>query len=181
MNQHYYLHAPPSHADTLQPPASPYMHSNTSATLSKLGLGSAVNLANELMPTTMGHHLNDGLPRWHCYGSQLLNQSAAMYDQFAGMFGDVISLIDRDNYVGNEKALFMYQQPEAPPAQAPPPQQLERRPRESSKSSEVCKPRYSADAPVVVVADSVVPGGYFSKVEYYANSKLPIDLRPLRL
>ncbi|KXJ92652.1 Alpha/Beta hydrolase protein [Microdochium bolleyi] len=153
------------------------MHSNASSTLNKLGLGSAVNLANELIPTTMGHQFSDGLPRWHCYGSQLLNQSAAMYDQFAGMFGDVISLIDRDNYTGNENALFMYQQPAPPPVQSPP-QLPEKKSKDSSKSSRL---KGVAGTPTVVVADCVVPGGYFSKVEYYANSRLPMDLRPLRL
>ncbi|KAH7032749.1 Alpha/Beta hydrolase protein [Microdochium trichocladiopsis] len=182
VNQHYYLSPPPSQNSSLQYPTSPYMHSNSSTALSKLKLGSAANLATELMPTTAGHHLNDGLPRWHSYGSQLLNQSAAMYDQFAGMFNDVISLIDRDTYTGNENALFMYQQPGPPPV-ATPSQEISKKTKETPKESRAkdVRSKGAVGAPTVVVADSIVPGGYFSKVEYYANSRLPMDLRPLRL
>lgn len=136
-----------------------------------------VDLANNILPGNIVHQvLDDGLPRWHCHTSQLLNQSAALYDQISSRFNDVMTLIDYDKFVGNEKDLFSYQTPAA------------------SSASNVSVPRpadqgqpkksHRKDAPkgqTTAVASSLISGSYFAKVELYANSRLPMNLPPVRL
>lgn len=125
--------------------------------------------------------VDDGLPRWHAYGTQLVNQTAAMYDQIFARFDNVMTLIDRDKYVGDENDLFIYQShPVAAPPIEPPSQQhivykghVKKGKKETPK--EVAKKQTSA------LASSLASRGYFAKVDLYANSKLPADLPPLRL
>ncbi|KAI0159945.1 alpha/beta-hydrolase [Hypoxylon sp. FL1284] len=177
VNQHYYLGLPASH----RPPTNSYPYGNGSATLSKLKLSSAVNVACELIPgNAVQQIIDDGLPRWHAYGTQLVNQSAAMYDQICTRFDNVMTLIDRDKYAGNENDLFTYQpQLVAVPAAETSPQlavnkgHIKKGKRETSK--DVAKGHTSA------LASSLASRGYFTKVELYANSKLPMNLPPLRL
>ncbi|KAI0598916.1 Alpha/Beta hydrolase protein [Biscogniauxia sp. FL1348] len=174
VNQHYYL-GPPSYNH----PANPYPSNNGLSALSRFKLGSTAELM-QIPSDVVNQIFDDGLPRWHGYGSQLLNQSAAMYDQICDKFNDVMTLIDRDRFVGNENDLFMYQAPtETPP---PPP------PVESSKQVSTSRKGHGKkskkDAPkgqTSAVATSIISAGYFSKVDLYANSKLPLDLLPLRL
>ncbi|KAI1371367.1 alpha/beta-hydrolase [Hypoxylon crocopeplum] len=172
VNQHYYLGPPTSHP----PPANPYPQSNGLCATSKLKLGPVVNIS-EIIPHQM---VNDGLPGWHPYGTQLLNQTAAMYDQICSSFNDVMTLIDRDKYVGNENDLFMYQSNLPPPPAAEPSQEVvvhKGFPKKGKKETtkETAKGQASA------LASSLSSRGYFAKVELYANSKLPQNLPPLRL
>ncbi|KAI0835777.1 alpha/beta-hydrolase [Hypoxylon sp. FL0890] len=177
VNQHYYLGPPASHL----PPANPYPHSNGACAISKLKLGSAVNIASEMIPGNMVPQiLNDGLPRWHSYGTQLLNQSAAMYDQICSSFNDVMTLIDRDKYVGNENDLFMYQSHPIPAQPSESTQQIVLHKGTGKKN----KKETSKETPKgqkAAIASSLASRGYFAKVELYTNSKLPRDLPPLRL
>ncbi|KAI0005670.1 alpha/beta-hydrolase [Xylariaceae sp. FL0662B] len=168
VNQHYYLSPPPP---------NPYSNNNGSCALSKLKLGSAVDLANEIIPGNVVHQVfDDGLPKWHAYGTQLLNQSAAMYDQIWNRFNDVMTLIDRERFVGNENALFMYQPSSMPSPPSDPPQQPNQA-KGASKKNKRDAPKGQTSA----VASSLISGGYFSKVELYANSRLPPNLTPLHL
>ncbi|KAK6075338.1 vegetative cell wall protein gp1 [Seiridium cupressi] len=167
VNQHYYLSPPPSHGSNC-----------TSNPLGKLNLGSMVDLAHQIVPSNVVHQvIDDGLPRWHCHATQLLNQGAALYDQIQSKFDDVMTSIDCERFTGNEKDLFQYQtSPAVPPSTASlPSPPLERaQPKKRSKK----------DAPkgqTTAVASSLISGGYFAKVELYANSRLPMDLPPLRL
>ncbi|KAI1499749.1 Alpha/Beta hydrolase protein [Biscogniauxia marginata] len=172
VNQHYYLGPPPSYNQQ----TNPYLSNNAACSLSKLKLGSTADLM-QIPGDVVNQVFDDGLPRWHAYSSQLLNQSAAMYDQICDKFNDVMTLIDRDRFVGNENDLFMYQEPT--PAPAPPSEaskQLTTRKGHAKKSKK--------DAPkgqTSAVASSLISAGYFSKVDLYTNSKLPLDLLPLRL
>ncbi|KAH6652571.1 Alpha/Beta hydrolase protein [Truncatella angustata] len=167
VNQHYYLNPPPSH------------HSScTSNPLGKLHLGSVVDLATQIVPVNVVHQVfDDGLPRWHCHATQFLNQGAALYDQIQTKFNDVMTSIDCERFAGNEKDLFQYQSTPSllSRASSPPSPPLERgQPKKRSKK----------DAPkgqTTAVASSMISGGYFAKVELYANSRLPMDLPPLRL
>ncbi|OTA84144.1 hypothetical protein M434DRAFT_173648 [Hypoxylon sp. CO27-5] len=177
VNQHYYLGQPVSHL----PPANPYPYSNGACSVSKLKLGSAVNIVNEMIPgNVVPQILNDGLPRWHSYGTQLLNQSAAMYDQICSSFNDVMTLIDRDKYVGNENDLFMYQSHPIPSPSSEPAQQIVLH-KGSAKKGKKEAPKDTSKGQASALASSLASRGYFSKVELYANSKLPRDLPSLRL
>ncbi|ORY71017.1 Alpha/Beta hydrolase protein [Pseudomassariella vexata] len=171
VNQHYYLSPLPSN--------NPYPYSGGSGAISKPKPGTEADIANSIVSGNVVHQVfDDGLPSWHCHASQLLNQGAAMYDQIQSRFNDVMTLIDRDRLLGNEKELFTYQ---SLPAATPPssvasqPPTLEKHtPKKSGKK----------DAPkgqTTAVASSLISGGYFAKVELYANSRLPMNLPPLRL
>ncbi|KAI1764657.1 alpha/beta-hydrolase [Hypoxylon sp. FL1150] len=177
VNQHYYLGLPASHP----PPTNSYPYVNGPAALSKLKLSSAVNVACELIPGNAVHHmLDDGLPRWHAYGTQLINQSAAMYDQICTRFDNVMTLIDRDRYVGNENDLFMYQPQLVAAAPIEPPQQLTVSKGHTKKGKKET-PKETAKPQTSALASSLASRGYFAKVDLYANSKLPANLPPLRL
>ncbi|KAH8664578.1 Alpha/Beta hydrolase protein [Xylariales sp. PMI_506] len=181
VNQHYYLSNGPFPSTAV---TGPYLGGHGSTALSKLG--SMVDVASEIVPGSLVHHmLDDGLPRWHCHATQLLNQSAALYDQISSTFNNVMTRIDCGNPVGNEKDLFSYQQvppssmvggpPVSPPSSAPSSPPVDRA---------LPKKRSKKDAPkgqTTAVASSLISGGYFAKVDHYANSRLPMDLPPLRL
>jgi hypothetical protein len=137
-----------------------------------------VDLANDIVPGNFVHQVfDDGLPRWHCHATQLLNQGAALYDQISTRFNDVMTMIDHDKFAGNEKDLFSYQTPAASS-----PNSVSVAPR-ADKGGQPKKSN-KKDAPkgqTTAVASSLISGSYFAKVELYANSRLPMDLPPLKL
>ena len=170
VNQHYYFSPP-------QPFQQPQWPQNNSASLSKLNLGSVINLAEELCPRTRIPVLfDDGLPSWHHYRTQLLNQSAALYDQISSSFDHVVTSIDRDRYGGNEKNSFLYQPSLAPPPVAGPP--LEGAPAKRGKKGQSKKGQKGQTTAVTAFA---VSDSYFAKVDLYANSRLPLHLPPFKL
>ncbi|KAI6298842.1 hypothetical protein MCOR34_000736 [Pyricularia oryzae] len=158
---------------------------------------SVVDMANGCLPSSLQvrhlpHHLDDGLPAWHGYGSQLLNQSAAACDRLGQRLNSVLTLIDGDQCKGNEQELFMIN-PQSPGTVAPPVAKAEvaskktARPssksgdKASKRSSRMSSPDKNSKGQTTAIAASVMTGDYFSKVELYANSKLPMDLPPLKL
>ncbi|KAH8879567.1 alpha/beta-hydrolase [Thozetella sp. PMI_491] len=174
VNQHYYI--------TPQgPPVPPRRPHTSSGPFSKAALASVVNLADDMMPAANFPQLfDDGLPSWHGYKTRLVNQSAALCDQISSRFGNVMTLIDRDGYEGNEKDLFVcrpgWQWPEAPTSVAP---STEKAPARKTGKSAPTKDHPKGQT--TAVAASVLSGDYFAKVELYANSKLPMKLPPLDL
>lgn len=148
-----------------------------------------VDLADGMIPGTSAlvHHVfDDGLPRWHGQATQLLNQGAAMYDQISNKFNNVMTMIDSDKYFGNEKDLFTYQpQPcGTPPVSEPAPAV----PAVTTRGMQVVPKKHSSSkdaaskGQTAAVASSLLSsGGYFAKVELYANSRLPMNLPPLKL
>ncbi|KAI1259404.1 alpha/beta-hydrolase [Xylariaceae sp. FL1019] len=170
VNQHYYLNPP------AQPPSSsnlyPVTGANRTSNRSKVDL--AVDLMN-LPYNVINAVCDDGLPGWHGYGSQLLNQGAALYDQISSKFDDVMTLIDRDKYAGNESALFMYQQP----SPAVPDISSSRPATKGGQGKKTKKDVQKGQASAV--STSLIASGYFAKVDLYANSRLPLDLPRLRV
>lgn len=172
VHQHYYLSPPPT---------QPSLKSKqSSGALSKLKLGSMVDLTQNMLP--QGMKFDDGLSKWHCQGTQLLNQTAALVDQISHKFNDVMTLIDGDRYHGNEGELFTYQQ-QAPqqPAQS---QALVAAPATAPRGSprkDKSKHKDNPKGQTTAVAASVISGNSFAKVELYANSRLPLKLPPLKL
>ncbi|KAK2056758.1 alpha/beta-hydrolase [Colletotrichum caudatum] len=162
--QDYHLHAPP-------PPSSSSPHAaRASPSPCPLGLekfaGSVVTIAKDLASP---HFLEE--PNFHPHAVQLINSTAACADQIAGRFNDVVTLIDRERLVGNEKALFSYQHHHHH-------HQDDGGARKATKEKEFPS---SSRGQSAAVAPSVVSGNCFAKVELYANSKLPMNLPPLRL
>ncbi|KAJ0164395.1 hypothetical protein CTA2_1090 [Colletotrichum tanaceti] len=220
VNQHYYnLPAPTSTAlvPSLPPPPAatntktPYSSSRNAATCPS-GLdrftGSMVTFARDFASPRFLEE-----PNFHPHATQLINSTAACVDQIAGCFNEVVTLIDRERLVGNERALFSYQSgggggggggnitashspPSGPGADDGRRVARERerhrkaseggaRRKSSSTSNRDKKHSMSSSSSSKVqttaVTASVVSGNYFAKVELYANSRLPLNLPPLRL
>lgn len=181
VNQHYYLNPPPP------PPPPPHPHSHPSSlypnsggghTSSRLKLGSTSDLIQ--LPTNIVNQIvDDGLPRWHAYGTQLINQSAALFDQISSKFDDVMTMIDRDKLMGNENDLFMYEQPAHPQSSqsgdATQRSSVSKDNQGKKKNKDVSKSQTNA------IAASLATGGYFAKVDLYTNSRLPFDLPSFRV
>lgn len=163
VNQHYYLGAPP----TGVPMNHPYMSTNAcSTTPGKLKLGSALDLANDMMPCNIANN-------WQSYGTQLLGQSVAVSDEILTRFNSIMTLIDGDKFCGDEQDLFMYDSALAPNDSST---QSHRPPKGAPRRNSDDVPKGQSTA-VATLASK----GYFSKVELYANSKLPLNLPALQL
>ncbi|KAI0396994.1 alpha/beta-hydrolase [Xylariaceae sp. FL0594] len=177
VNQHYYMTPPPLPAP-LPPPPRP--GNGSSCALTQLKLSSTADLIN-LPGNVINQLVDDGLPRWHGYGSQLLNQSAALYDQIWSKFDDVMTLIDGDKLRGDENELFMYQQPSA--AYLSPAPAVSTHGPTSSKGGHAKRSKRDAvpKGQTTAVATSLAKGNYFAKVDLYANSSLPLDLPAFRI
>lgn len=175
VNQHYYL-SPPPHAA--------YTPSHGGSPAGKLRLmGSVANLADDFVSSSgaLVHRVvDDGLPRWHGQATQLLNQGAAVCDQIAGRLDSVLTLIDREMVHGHERDLFTYQ-----PAPSSPPTELPASTRPAAVGRPAAPKRHgkkdASKGQTAPAACSVLSGDYFAKVELYANSRLPMDLPPLKL
>ncbi|KAK7414348.1 hypothetical protein QQX98_006790 [Neonectria punicea] len=176
-------HSPPSN-QSLRPPPQPHPYQQQQAQQpqqqnhSPLGrfTGSMVNLTKDMVPA-IPQLYDDGLSVWHgC--NQLATSTAAKYDQVYSRFNNVMTLIDTEMCHGNENDLFnCHSEPQASsPSNSPP--LTQDRGFSSSKPKKSLKPKKSQSSNV---AASVVSGNYFSKVEFYANSKLPRDLPRLVL
>ncbi|TDZ21432.1 hypothetical protein Cob_v005516 [Colletotrichum orbiculare MAFF 240422] len=187
VNQHYYITppAPPSQPPTststaliLRPPSTAPQTQGCPLGLDKF-TAPVANMARDFASPRFFDE-----PNFHPHATQLINSTASCVEEIANRFNDVMTLIDRDGLVGNEKALFTYQVPVADPAPAETQTQASHGKSSKSKngSSKSAKKEHkdSKSRSQDVVAD-VVRGSYFSKVELYANSKLPVDLPPLRL
>ncbi|KAF5714020.1 lipase class 3 [Fusarium mundagurra] len=163
INNHYHLGSQQSHPSlsAFTPPhhlATTHSHQTLSSSLNRF-TGSMVNLAKESLPSQL---YDDGLSAWHgC--AQIAQSTNALYERF----NDIMTLIDHEKVQGNENKLFNC----AVTDQEPKTDQVDKgmgKTKNKEKSS--CN-----------VAASVVSGNYFSKVEQYANSKLPLTLPPLSL
>lgn len=174
MNQHYYLNPsqwPPP------PPTHLYPSPSGGHTLNKWQSASTSNLI-QLPANVVNQIVDDGLPRWHAQGTQLINQGAALFDQISSRLNDVMTLIDQDKLKGNENSLFMYQQPQSDSST-----QLADMAHHSAISKGKPGKGKKKNAPkgqTSAVAATLLTGGYFAKVDLYANSKLPLDLPPFR-
>lgn len=140
-------------------------------------LGSAINLTNQVMPGVLPVLLEEGGQVRD--GAQLLNQSAAAVDQICDRFNDIMTLIDRERYCGNEKELFICQP--SSNASSSDAGTRERPTTKTKKSHAGKKDRDHPKGQTTTVAATMISGSYFAKVELYANSRLPMNLPPLKL
>lgn len=159
-------------------PGRPYEKQNKGRLLS----ASVSNLPNLLggdVPECLpgAQYFNDGISSWQRQGTQALNQSAALYDQISSKFNDILTLIDGDQFSGDERDLWL-NHPHGPQWQEPAPRlQVEKKLRDKNSWSRLDK---GADdgCPITAV---VVNSNYFAKVNMYANSRLPADLPQVKL
>ncbi|OIW29441.1 alpha/beta-hydrolase [Coniochaeta ligniaria NRRL 30616] len=174
VNQHYYFtQAPPPHFHQPQRP-----HTSSGGGMGKLNMATLVDTAEAMCPGTgLPQLFSDGVTSWH-HGAQTLDRSAALYDQLSATFNDVMTSIDRDAYSGDEKDLFVWQ-PESTPGPSQP-SHGESTDRGFTKKTKKSSPRDNSKG-TTTVASSLINANCFAKVELYANSRLPMDLPPLRL
>lgn len=97
-----------------------------------------------------------------------------LYSDVCSRFDDVVTLIDREEYAGHEADILLTTEEMT----QPPP--LSDRSLGFSKRWPSLPPKYP-DAGPLRATTAVVSGKYFSKVELYANSKLPLALPPFAL
>lgn len=174
VNQHYYMLAPPTSNGDFQ------AHHGNTVPLSKLIIGSAVNLADQLMPGVVPALLNDSL---NCRGgecNQFSGPGAAAMNQLGDRFNDVMTRIDRDRCVGNERDLFTCH-PDSASDSSSTDVTTRGQLAKARKNHSPHKGHEASKGQTTAVAASVLSGNYFAKVELYANSRLPMDLPPLKL
>ncbi|KAL2259192.1 hypothetical protein VTK26DRAFT_7225 [Humicola hyalothermophila] len=166
---HYYLGASPPSSQVAAGPST----INTS--LGKLNLGSAVDLAQDLYEATgIRRVLDDALPLWHGYANQLVNEGNMVTDQITNHFDNVLTMIDQGRYNGKERDIFAWQPPLVP--SVPVPVHNRGPPKSRTRDHKREHPKGQT-----TTAATIVSGGFFSKVDRYANSKLPMNLPPLKL
>jgi hypothetical protein len=163
VNQHYYFSHPPN-LSHLQPPRT------SGERLCKLKLSSALNVAEELCPGTgLPRLLDDNLTTLQTYGTQLVCQGAPLYDL-------ITARIDQGRFTGNEHCIFPHQPDVGASLAADVPTMMAQ---PSSRRRERVRDQPKGQA--TAVASSVMSSDYFAKVELYANSRLPLNLPPLKL
>lgn len=162
----YYLHSPPA--------PGAITAKKSMATLNKFG-DSVANITNDVVTDVIPQIYDDSLTAWQTYGCQVVNQTAAMVDQISSSLNHIMTMIDVEKVSGHERDLFTYPAPRGQTSQQAP---------RSSERAPVPRPRKGDRNPkgqTSAVAAAVVTGGYFTKVDLYANSRLPRDLPPLKL
>lgn len=139
----------------------------------------ATTAVNDILPSGLQlppQFFDDGLPAWHAYGSQLLNQGAALYDQISSKFNHVMTSIDQNQFEGHEREMLRYCIATTPVTH-PSPEPLPRGPPSPPSTKKSGKKEKKA----ITGSSNAISISYLSKVDYYANSKLPLNLEPLRL
>ncbi|ROV91119.1 hypothetical protein VSDG_07843 [Cytospora chrysosperma] len=148
------------------------------ATVTKMSAGSAVNLAVQLMPGGQPFTLDDAPLPW----KEHAQQGAAEADHMYQRFDNVMTLIDRDRYAGNEKDLFVCHSDSSSTSGSTAVTTTTRGQPSKLKRAHLSKAHHdSPKGQTTAVAASMVSGSYFAKVELYANSRLPMNLPPLKL
>jgi hypothetical protein len=99
-------------------------------------------------------------------------------DEISNRFDNVLTMIDQGGYNGKEHDIFAWQPAQAPTQPPSPvaPVSVKGQPKASKKSHGKDHPKGQTTA-----AAAVVSGSFFAKVDYYANSRLPMNLPPLKL
>lgn len=174
VNQHYYL------LPSLQTDAISQRPQACEAASSKLNAGSAANLAVQLKPGGQPFPFDDGTLLWNGHIQQ---GAAEATDHMYQRFNNVMTLIDQDRYAGNEKDLFMCH-PDSSSTSSSTIDTTTTRGLLSKTKKSHAPSRSHHDSPkghTTAVAASMVSGSYFAKAELYANSRLPMNLPPLKL
>lgn len=105
-------------------------------------------------------------------GTQYLNQGAALCDQIASKLNEVITLIDGDRFSGSESQMVLHNEVQLPQEQ----------PETTSRGMLWGKSKGKGATSVSTASTSASTStNYFSKVNLYANSRLPPNLPPLKL
>jgi hypothetical protein len=149
-----------------------------------LSLQSMADLADKVFPSAnFPSLLENGQPTWTGYGGQLMGQGTAIYDQLFHRFNDVMTNIDGDRFSGNEDQLFNYGFAPVPGhvSSSMPMQPVSNDVQMKNLGKAKKEGKEQPKAQTTAIAASMISGSHFSKVDLYANSRLPLDLPPLTL
>jgi len=116
--------------------------------------------------------INNGVAAITNQSTHHLHQSCSLYDLISSKLCSVVTLIDEEQFSGDDKELAVYQQ-------APSAWQLEHT-GASSRDLAPHKLRSKARSREGQPSEATYTN-YFSRVNDYANSKLPMNLPPMRL
>ncbi|CCC13894.1 hypothetical protein SMACR_07964 [Sordaria macrospora] len=187
VNQHHYYlgtpgpGSPPPQLLQSIPPLPP--PKNSTGSLTKMPVGTVMEVASDISQVpSLVHGYEESLSHWPDNKTQLLNQSAALYDQISGRLNDVLTRIDLNQISGNEKDHFTWK-PAVQETSYPPSSSMvgSRSVVKSGLRRSSSHSREHRDREHREHSSSTNSGGYFAKVDLYANSRLPTDLPPLRL
>ncbi|TVY40941.1 hypothetical protein LOCC1_G006394 [Lachnellula occidentalis] len=135
--------------------------------VSRLNLSSMSNLLDQGVPQYVpgAKYINNG----GLAGTQYLNQGAALCDLISSKFDTVITLIDGDKFNGDEREFVVHENAQQMWPQAP---ESDRSLMRGGKTNGMVNHS---------VSNSLIGANYFSKVDLYANSRLPPNLPPMKL
>lgn len=108
-----------------------------------------------------------------------------LYSDVCSHFDDVVTLIDHEEFAGHEEDIFICPPPltttDTTATTPSTPLPLSQSDRSLGFSKRWPLPHKNPDAGPLQATTAVVSGRYFSKVELYANSRLPLALPPFAL
>lgn len=104
-------------------------------------------------------------------GTESLAQTAALYERISSKFDAVVTLIDGEKFSGDDKELDILESFE-------PVHELDRSIIPGHKVKSHGKSKGGAGCPITSTITSV---NHFAKVNLYANSRLPLNLPPMKL
>ena len=142
--------------------------------MSRLNVGFDSKYIAEDVPayTQDARLLNTGSAALQFQERQYLNQGAALHEMISSKFNTVITLIDGENFSGDEKELVVYAPPQLGWQQ------------EGLESGYVDRNLFKGKSKGVAnneTAPTPVSTNYFAKVNLYANSRLPRNLPQMKL
>ncbi|KAI2643584.1 Alpha/Beta hydrolase protein [Xylaria nigripes] len=175
VNHHYYINPPQPHP--YPHPYNAHLTSHRDDAMGMLELDSHSEFVHHPV-NVVSHLVDDDLPRWRAYGTELLDHGASLYHHISWKFDDVLTMIDCDKFTWLENYSHIYHQ-KHPRTSSPHVNAARRsgsRVNQGEKSRKDSPHGQAEDAPVSFISSS-----YFSKAYLYANSRLPLDLPLFRV
>lgn len=154
----------------VMPPSLPQQSRRNGIGIMKLQ--SVTNLLTGDVPSCLpgASFINNGVVAITNHSTNHLPQSCPLYDLISSKLCSVVTLIDEEQFSGDDKELVVYQR-------APSAWQLEHA---ASRDLAPNKLRSKGKSREELPSETTYTN-YFSRVNDYANSKLPMNLPPMRL
>ncbi|KAK0121970.1 hypothetical protein ONS95_010241 [Cadophora gregata] len=159
-----------AHQDRLPP--LPQRPQKSGCNISKLNLSSMSNLLASNVPDCGAKIMQNRVSPLYMQGAQYLNQSTALCDLITSKFDTIITLIDGENFSGDERELVVM---------APPQPMWQQQQEETGYSERVLVKGKGKGMVNNSVSSALTSTNSFAKVHLYANSRLPPNLPPLKL
>lgn len=142
--------------------------------ISTLKLASVANLLSGDVPDCVpgAQYFNNGVPPLYSQGAQYITQGVALCDMISSKLDAVITLIDGERFSGDERELAVF---------TPPQPMWQQQQGESGYSERGLGKGKSKGMVNNSVSSALTSTNYFAKVNLYANSRLPLDLPPMKL